>query len=162
MGEGEGIDALDPERRQPQPDQPVILVVAVALEQAEVASPVDEPDGAVVADQQRPGHIGDGRAEGVAMAPYGQEQLMLGGGHPQPGRLLLAEAAEPPQGDPELEDPGELFVAQHAPTLRRLSRLDPVPGAVSPVGIVRAGLVGDDVGDGESGQALDPGPGVHP
>ena len=121
---GEGIDAFEARGSEGESDEALVVGVSATFEEAEFLGPVDEADGAVVADQEGPSDVGDGRAPRVVVAPDGQEELMLGRRHVELGRLLLAEAAEAAQGDPELEDPGELLVGEraaigHAADLRR-------------------------------------------
>jgi hypothetical protein len=51
---------------------------------------VDQLDGAVVAQQQGPGDLADGRPIRVGMAADGQQQLVLGWGEPGRSGLLGA------------------------------------------------------------------------
>lgn len=113
VGLGQGVEPFLAERGERQADEAVVVGVATALEEPEILRPVDEPHGGVMPDEQVAGHVGDRRAERMAVAANGQQQLVLGRGHPELGRLLLAEPAESAQGDPELQDPGELLVRQH-------------------------------------------------
>ena len=113
VGLGQGVEPLMAERSQRQADEALIVGVTPALDEAEVLRPVDEADGAVMPDEQVAGDVGDRGAERVAVAPDGQQQLVLGRRHVELAGLLLAEPAETAQGDPELQDPAELVVGQH-------------------------------------------------
>jgi hypothetical protein len=77
-------------------DDPLILRIAGPLHQAGAHGPIDQLDGAVVAQQQVLGDIADRRR--ATVSPDGEEELMLRSGDPDRLRLLLAppqEAAEP-------------------------------------------------------------------
>src|SRR5205085_6625136 len=52
MGLSQGLDAFAAQRGEVEAYEAVVLLVAATLDEAEVAGPVDEPDGAVVADHQ--------------------------------------------------------------------------------------------------------------
>ena len=73
VGHGEGVDPFVAERRERQPGEAVVVGIPATFEEAEVLGPVDEADGTVVANQERPGDVGDGRAPGIIVAPYGQQ-----------------------------------------------------------------------------------------
>src|SRR2546430_17180686 len=95
------------QRSEGEADEAVVVDVAATFDQPQGLGAVDEPDGAVMTDEEGPGDVGDGRATMVGVAPDRQEQLILGRRHVVLGGLLLAEAAEAAQCDPELQDPGE-------------------------------------------------------
>lgn len=114
MGLGQGVEPLVAEAGEGEADEALVVDVPPALDEAEVLRPVHEPHGAVVADEEVPGDVGDRRPPVVGVPPDGQEQLVLGRRHVEPGGLLFAEAAEAAQGDPKFQDPGELLVGQHA------------------------------------------------
>jgi hypothetical protein len=111
---GQGVDPLVAERGESQADEPLVVGVAAAFDEAEVLGAVDESDGAVVADHEGPGDIGDRRAAGVVVASDRQQELVLGRRHAEIGGLFFAEMAEAAQSDPELQNPGELLVREHA------------------------------------------------
>src|SRR5947209_5484995 len=101
MGGGDGFDAPGALGRQGETDQAVVGVVALALHQAEGGGPLDQPDGAVVTDEEVAGHVGDGGPLRPRMTADGDEQLVLGGAQPHLGGLLLAPGQEAPQCDAE-------------------------------------------------------------
>ena len=84
-----------------QPDDPLVLGVAAAGDQARLLGPVDQADGAVVAEQEVVGHLADRRPARVGVAPDGQQELVLGRRQPGCLGLLLAPAQEAAQAGPE-------------------------------------------------------------
>lgn len=110
---GQGVDPLVTQRGEGEAGEALVVGVASAFDEAEVLGPVDETNGAVVPDEEGPGDVGDGRAPAVGVAADGEQELVLGRRHVESGGLLLAETAEAAQRNPELEDPGELFVGRH-------------------------------------------------
>jgi hypothetical protein len=64
---------------QGQPDDPPVIGVFLADDQPDGLGALGQLDGTVVAKQQIPGHLTDGRPTGVVMPPHGEQQLMLGG-----------------------------------------------------------------------------------
>ena len=75
----------------------MVLGVTHPLDQLGGHGPVDEPDGAVVAEEEVVGHFADGGAPAVRMPPHGQQELVLRRCQTRRLRLLLAPAEEPAQ-----------------------------------------------------------------
>jgi hypothetical protein len=91
QAQGETFELLEVEGRESfqslstsvgelQPDHPVVVVVAVSHDKASGIGPVDQLDRAVMAQEQVVGDFAHGRTARVAMAPNGQEELVLGRG----------------------------------------------------------------------------------
>ena len=98
MESGKVFEPRRPGLGQVEPHDAVVLVVPQAVHEPCCFGPVHEADNTVVAQEQVIGDLTNGRGGLVAVAPYGQEQLVLGGG--QAGRPGLAfapalEMAEP-------------------------------------------------------------------
>jgi hypothetical protein len=118
VGAGQGLDPRLASLRQPQPDDPLVVVVGHPRDQAGGDGSIDEPDDAVVAEQQVIGDLTDRR--GTAVAADGEQKLMLGGREPDIVGLLLAPVQEPPQPVPEREQPAEVFVSQRSDVSRHI------------------------------------------
>ena len=101
VGSRERLEALLALGRQLEPHDPLVLGVAAAGDQARLLGPVDQADGAVVAEQEVVGHLADRGPAPVRVAPNGQEELVLGRGQSGRLRLLLAPAQEAAQAVPE-------------------------------------------------------------
>ena len=90
---------------EPDPHRPVVIGIRRPTDEPDVLGPVHELHGAVVAQEQRPSKVRDGRSSGVVVAADREEELVLRGGQPGERRLLLAPPQEPPQARPQLEEP---------------------------------------------------------
>ena len=75
----ESLETLRAVGGEMQSNHPMILVVSGAGDQTGGVSPVDEPNRAVMEQQQIVRHLSDGRTTGITMPPDGQEQLVLSG-----------------------------------------------------------------------------------
>ena len=64
--------------------------VGVPVDEAGFDRAVDEPDRAVVTEQQRFGNVADRRSLGIRMAADGEQELVLRGRDTDSFRLLLA------------------------------------------------------------------------
>ena len=84
--------------------------IADPLDQSGGDCSVDELDDAVVSQQQVLGHLPDRRR--LAVAPNGQQQLVLRSGEPDGLRLLLAPMLKAAQAVPERQQPDEVFVSE--------------------------------------------------
>jgi hypothetical protein len=90
----ERFELHGPYRGEAEADDPLVVLVAGAGHQSSLLGPVDEADGAVVAEKQVVGGLADGRASRVGVAANGEQQLVLGGREPSLSGLLLAPALE--------------------------------------------------------------------
>ena len=81
-----------------------VVSVADPLHQAGRLGPVDEPDGAVVTQEQVVGHLADRGPLLVVVAPDGHEQLVLRRGESHRFGLLVTPAKEPPQPGPQRQE----------------------------------------------------------
>ena len=106
------LETLAPRRGELQPDDPVVLGVAHPLDQPGRYGPVDEADGAVVAEEEVVGHLADRRPPVVGVPSDGQQQLLLRRRQPGPLGLLLAPAEEPAQPGPQRQQILVVGVAQ--------------------------------------------------
>jgi len=84
-------------------ESPVVVVDAVADDEAELLGAVDELDGTVVADAEVVGELSDARSAAVRMASNREEQLVLGSGEADRLSLLPAPLEEPAQADTQRE-----------------------------------------------------------
>src|SRR5581483_8291515 len=87
-----------------EPDNPPVDPVASPPYQPCGLGSIHEPHGAVVAEQEVAGDVGDGRPVGIRVSPDGEEQLVLGRGEAGGDRLLLAPPEEPPQPGSQTEE----------------------------------------------------------
>lgn len=83
----------------------MVVGLAAAGNQAGGLGPVDQLDSAVVAKEQVVGRLADGRTRRIAVTPYGQQQLVLGGGQPGGLGLLGAPVLESTKAGTEREEP---------------------------------------------------------
>lgn len=79
---------------QGQPDDPPVIGVFLADDQPDGLGPLN---GTVMAKQQIPGHVADGRPARVVMPPHREQQLVLGGGKAGRLGLRLAPVQKPAQ-----------------------------------------------------------------
>ena len=88
-----------------QPDDPVVVAVLNPADEPGGLRSVDQPDRAVMAQEQVLGHVADRRTAPIGMTSNGEQQLMLG--RRDAGRLglLLAPAQEAAEPGAELEQP---------------------------------------------------------
>ena len=115
---GELLEETLPLWGQPQADDPAVPRVFLPLDQPRPLRPVDQPHGAVMAQQQIPGDVADGGTLPAIMPPDGQQELVLRRCQPRPLSLLFAPVQKAPQADPELEEApvvGVVQIAIHAP-----------------------------------------------
>ena len=77
-----------------QSDHPMVLIVSGSDNQTRRVGAVDEPDCAVVEQEQVVGHLSNGRTTRIVVPPYSQEKLVLGGCQTSRLCLLLAPAFE--------------------------------------------------------------------
>jgi hypothetical protein len=101
----ESRQPLGAERGQAQSDHTVIVAIAFPSHQAGLRGAVDEPDRAVVTQQQRLGDVTHGRAARALVAAYREEELVLPCGHPEGLGLLLAPAEEAAELRAERQEP---------------------------------------------------------
>jgi hypothetical protein len=92
------------EWREVQPHHPVIVLVDAAPDQTGGFGPIDEPNRAVMAKQQRLGHLPDRRAARLPTSTDRQEELMLRRRQPCRDGLLLAPVQEATEARSELEE----------------------------------------------------------
>jgi hypothetical protein len=89
-----------------QSDDPVVVGISGAAEEPGRFGPVDEPNCAVVTQEQVVRHLTNGRAAGVTVTANGQEELVLSRGKAGGMSLLLAPALKVPQPGPQSEQLG--------------------------------------------------------
>lgn len=104
-------ERLEPARalvRESQADGAQVVRVRSARDEPGSLGAIDQPDGAVVAQQEMVGDVADGRAARVGVTADGEQQLVLRGR--QPGRMGLpfAPAQKPAQARAKVEEPGVL------------------------------------------------------
>ena len=97
----ESIQPLVPGCSELEPNQPMVVGVAHALDEASRVGPVHQSDRTVVAQEEVVGNLADGRSPGVGVAADGQQQLVLRRRQARLLGLLLAPAQEPAQPRPE-------------------------------------------------------------
>src|SRR5262245_46403436 len=112
MAAAERLHSFCARYRQPHAHGALIVRVSVAPDKSHRLDPVDQPDGAVVTDEQISGEIGDRRPERIGMAPYGDQQLMLRSRQARFGGGLFTPIEEAPQRDAEPQQLLELAVRQ--------------------------------------------------
>lgn len=106
----EQLDAPRPLRGELEPGDALIGFVREPLHQSAVRGPVHQFDDAVVTEQQVVGDLTDRWR--VAMAPDGEQELVLGGGETRGVGLLLAPPLEPAQSVAEVEEPVVVVIGQ--------------------------------------------------
>lgn len=87
--------------------------VGVASDEAGRRGPVNEPDHAVVAQDEVISELADRRSADIGMASYGEQELMLGRREAGGVGLLLAPVQKPPQARPKLEQMLVVAVGGH-------------------------------------------------
>src|SRR5439155_23274129 len=102
MGEGQPGEERCGPLGQREPYDPAVVGVGVPLDEAGGDGAVHGTDGAVVADQQVLGHVADGGGA-AAVAPDGQEELVLGRGQAHRSGARLVPAQERTEAVAELE-----------------------------------------------------------
>ena len=105
MGSAQLAQAARPERGEPQPNDAVVRGVDVPGDEAGFGRTVDEPDRAVVAEHQGGGDVSDRGGGAGRVAADGEQELMLGGGDPARGGLLLAPVEELAESGAQLQQP---------------------------------------------------------
>jgi hypothetical protein len=90
-----------------QADDPVVGPVPRAPQQPRRLGAVDQLARGVVPQEQRVGHLADGRPTLRGAAAHREEELVLGGSETLGLRLLLAPVQEPPELGAE---PQQVFV----------------------------------------------------
>ena len=101
-----GRERLEPRGsfiRQRHTHRSASVRVRIPLDQTAGLRTINEPDSAVVAQQEVVRDIADRGTGWIWMAPDGKQQLVLGGRQILRARLLRAPAQEPSQASPELE-----------------------------------------------------------
>jgi hypothetical protein len=93
---GQHLQSLGAHFGQLQPDDPMVVVVPGPADQTCRVGAVDEADGTVVLEEQVVGHLADGRAPGVPVPAYRQQELMLGRRQTGGTGLAFAPALEVP------------------------------------------------------------------
>jgi hypothetical protein len=91
--------------REGEADHAAVVRVDEALHEAGDLGPIDQLDGAVVAQEEVVGDVADGGRVGPGMAADGEQQLVLLGGEPDGGRLLTTPVQELAQCRAEGEQP---------------------------------------------------------
>lgn len=102
---GQIVQAVRPFHRQANTYGASVFGVGAPLDQAVPFPPIDEFDGAVVAQLEVVRHRGDGRAEGVGMPANGEEELVLAGGDPRFAGPIGAPSQKPAEAGAEFEEP---------------------------------------------------------
>src|SRR5690606_8003669 len=102
---GQIVQAVRPFHRQANTYGASVFGVGAPLDQAVPFPPIDEVDGAVVAQLEVVRHRGDGRAEGVGMPANGEEELVLAGGDPRFAGPIGAPSQKPAEAGAEFEEP---------------------------------------------------------
>jgi hypothetical protein len=97
------VQAPAAERGQAQADDALVVPVGSTADQPRGFGPVDEFDGAVVAEQECLGDVSDRRPIPIRLTPNREQQLVLGRSEPDGHGLLLAPVQEPTQARTELE-----------------------------------------------------------
>jgi hypothetical protein len=92
------------ERGEVQPHDAVIAAIQPPAHESGVLRSIDEPDRAVVLQQQRVGYLADRRAPRIRVATDREQELVLRRGQSRGNRLLLAPLQEPPKPGAELEE----------------------------------------------------------
>lgn len=108
MGGGERSQLGVAQRRDAEPHDAVIFCIDEPGDEPGALSPVDELDGAVVAEEQVVSDVTDRGWR--AVPPYDKQQLVLRTGDARCLRLLLTPAKEAPQAVPEREQPLEVVI----------------------------------------------------
>jgi hypothetical protein len=98
--------------REPEAHGASIVGVRAAGYEAGGLGAIDQPDRAVVAQQQVVGDVADRRPARVRMTADREEELVLCGSEPGRARLLLAPAQEPAQARAKLQQPPVVVVAE--------------------------------------------------
>ncbi len=91
------------QRGQPEPDDPLVVGVGRPPHQSGVLGPIDQPNGAVVPEQQGLRHVTDRGAAPVPVPTDREQELMLRRREADGHGLLLAPVQEAAQAYPELE-----------------------------------------------------------
>jgi hypothetical protein len=92
---------------QPHSHGSLIVDIGPPYYQAGPFAPIDQLDGAVVADEKVGGHVAHRWPLGVMMAAQDEQQLMLAGGEAHRLRLVGAPTEEAPQA---VSKPEQLLV----------------------------------------------------
>ena len=121
MQPAELAEATRPERGQPQSDDAVVGGVGVSFDEPGHHRAVDEPDRAVMPQQQALGEVGHRGPLRFVMAANREEQLMVRGCDPDTRRLRLAPSLEASKAGAELEQ--SLVVLRRAAHGRRRPRV---------------------------------------
>jgi hypothetical protein len=95
MGGGQCGEAPIARRRQPEPDDSMVLGVQPALDQPSQLRPIYQPDNTVMSQEQVLGHLTDG-GRAAFVAADGEEELVLSGSHAGIEGVLLAPAEKTP------------------------------------------------------------------
>jgi hypothetical protein len=90
----------------------MVVMVSGPDNQAAGIGTVNKTDSAVVLEEQIVGYLSDGRAAGVTVSPYGQQQLMLGRSEAGGTGLALTPAFEVTEAGPKGQQSGVGLVGQ--------------------------------------------------
>jgi hypothetical protein len=126
---GQALQDLVPRTRQADPDDPPVVGVWLAVDQAGGLSTVDEFHRAVRAQQHVLGQVADGGGLRSGMPLDGDQELMLNMSEAGLTGLVLAPALELAQRDTELEQ----LLEVRAPGLSHLRRLSSPDTIARPV-----------------------------
>ena len=77
MTQAQGCELAAARRGEPEPDHPVVVGVLHPTQQARLRGAIDEPDRAVMTQQEVPRDVADCRAPLVVVTPHREEQLVL-------------------------------------------------------------------------------------
>jgi hypothetical protein len=108
----ERLDALGPLLRKAQSDDPVVVGVSDAAEEAGRFGPVDEPNRTVVAQEQIVRDFTNGCAADVSVTAYSQEKLVLSRSEAGGTSLLLTPTLEVTQSRPQDQELCVHFIRQ--------------------------------------------------
>lgn len=97
---------------EPQAHDAVIGRVDVAGNESRFGGAVDEPDRAVMTEQQPIGDVTDRRPLAVCVAADDEQELVLRGRDTHPGGLLLAPPEKLPEPGPEIEKASVVVVGK--------------------------------------------------
>jgi len=100
---GEALESTASVRAQAHPHHPGVVGIGITHDQSGRLRTTDEPDRAVLSQEQMVGDLAHRGSAGIAMAAHGQEQLVLRSGEPSLGGALLTPVQEAPEAVAESE-----------------------------------------------------------